>query len=73
MKRSISIAVLALALANAAMADAPASQTPAAQDTSNLQANLRDDASASRRAASANANECSVYRAGPRDTIRRCK
>jgi hypothetical protein len=69
----ISIAVMALALASAAMADTPASQTPAAQDTSNLHANLRDDAWASRRVTSENANQCSIYRAGPRDTIRRCK
>jgi hypothetical protein len=73
MKRSISIAVMTLTLASTAMAEAPAQQTPAAQDTSNLQTNLRNDASAARSVASANANECSVYRAGPRDTIRRCK
>jgi hypothetical protein len=71
MNRSISIAVMAFTLASAAMAEAPTQQATAAQDTANLQANLRNDASASRHVASA--NECSVYRAGPRDTIRRCK
>jgi hypothetical protein len=71
MKRSISIAMMALALASAAMAEAPASQTATTQDTADLQANLRNDASAARRVTTA--NECSVYRAGPRDTIRRCR
>lgn len=83
MTRSISIRVpfrliapcmLAFAVASGTMAATPAQQAKAAQETSaesNLQTKLRDDAPASRRVASA--TECSIYRAGPRDTIRRCR
>lgn len=68
--------MLAFAVASGAMAATPAQQAKAAQETSaesNLQTKLHDDAAASRRVASANATECSIYRAGPRDTIRRCR
>jgi hypothetical protein len=68
--------MLVLALASGAMAATPAQQANATQETSaeaNLRANLRNDAAAPRKVASANATECSIYRAGPRDTIRRCR
>lgn len=85
MTRSLSLRVpfrltapcmLAFAVASGAMAATPAQQPNAVQETSaaaNLQANERKDTAASRGVASANTSECSIYRAGPRDTIRRCR